>query len=89
MKVVGKTESEQLVVAGVGEMYFQEGIPLSIIFDGLKRRNLIPSWLHLYNELKINGMSRDRILHLLSEHVFESYGKEFRDHVITKLESIG
>jgi hypothetical protein len=37
------------------------------------------------DELKQNGMTRERILHLLHEHLFESYGKEYRDEVIKRL----
>lgn len=85
MKVVGKTTAGVLVIAGIGEMYFQEGIPLSVIFDSVKDKNMIPAWPLLYEELKGNGMKHERIIHLLSEHIFESYGKEFRDIVIGRL----
>ena len=85
MYIVGQTDDRQFVVAGVGILYFEQGLPPSVIFDSLKAFNLIPSFQHFYEELKTNGMSSDRIVHLLNEHVFESYGPEFRDKVISKL----
>ena len=85
MIVVGKTIYGNLVVAGLAKLYYQEGLPPSVIFDGCKKMNAIPSFPHFYQELKDNGMSHERIIHLLNEHVFETYGKEFRDHVITTL----
>lgn len=88
MKTIGITEDNKMVVSGIGELYFKDGIPLSVIFDGLKERDVLPSWVHLYNELKGNGMSRERIFHLLNENIFESYGKEFRDCIISTLEKV-
>lgn len=85
MVIVGKTQCGKSVVSGLGKLYFENGLPLSVIFDGLQRRNLVPSFRHLVSELEQNGMKHERILHLLNEQVFESYGKEFRDVVINRL----
>lgn len=85
MKIVGKTVDNKPVVSGLGKMYFQEGIPLSVLFDSCQSKDLQPSFKHLYNEMKENGMKRDRIIHLLNENLFESYGKEYRDEVIKRL----
>lgn len=73
------------MVSGLGRMYFQDGIPLSVLFDILKGKNIQPSFKHLYKELEDNGMKHERIIHLLNENVFESYGKEYRDIVIERL----
>lgn len=85
MKIIGKTGDGKSIVSGLGVLYFRDGIPLSVVFDRLQIHDIIPSWNHLYQELKDNGMTHDRILHLLNEHVFESYGKEFRNVVISRL----
>ena len=85
MNIVGKTKEGHIVVAGLGKLYFENGIPFSLIFDECQKRKLLPSWFHLRDELKSNGMKEDRIVHLLSEQVFESYGKEFRDVVIDRI----
>lgn len=86
MQQIGITTDGNAVMADVAKQYFEQGLPLSIIFDQLQKNNMIPSWPRLYQELKDNGMTHKRIIHLLHEHVFESYGKEFRDVVISRLE---
>lgn len=86
MQQVGISTDKKTVVAEVGKLYFEQGTPLSIIFDRLQEHDLLPSWNHLYKEMKANGMTHKRIIHLLHEQVFESYGKEFRDVVISRLE---
>lgn len=86
MNQIGVTKNSIRIMEGVGQLYFQEGLPLSIIFDKLIANNMMPSWLHLYAEMKANGMSHKRIIHLLNENVFDSYGKHFRDTVISRLQ---
>lgn len=85
MNIVGKTIEGKSVVSGLGKLYFQEGIPLSVLFDSLKDKDIQPSFKHLYDELTENGMKHERIIHLLNENVFESYGKEYRDEVLNRL----
>lgn len=85
MNIVGKTTEGKNVISGLGKLYFQEGIPLSVMFDFCKSKGIQPSFKHLYQELEENGMNRERILHLLNENVFESYGKEYRDIVLQRL----
>lgn len=88
MTIVGHTTAGKQVVAGLGRMYFESGLPLSIIFDVCRENNRQPSWIHLVHELKDNGMKEERVMHLLNEHVFESYGKEYRDNVMKVLHQI-
>lgn len=89
MKQIGITTDGKMVMEQVGKLYFEQGLPLSFTFDKMQQNNMIPSWPHLHRELKSNGMTHKRIIHLLSENVFESYGKEFRDIVVSRLEKIG
>lgn len=86
MKIVGKNTNGNFIVADMAHLYFQEGLPPSLIFDLCKTIGVIPSFIHFYDELRDNGMKHDRVIHLLSEHVFESYGKEYRDVVIGRLQ---
>lgn len=85
MTQVGITTDGVKVMSGIAKIYFQDGLPLSVLFDQCIKNNIMPSWNHLYSEMKDNGFSDKRIYHLLHEHVFESYGKEFRDIVLSKL----
>lgn len=86
MEQVGVTIDGKKVMKGIGPLYFREGLPLSIIFDRMAQEDMIPSWNHLYDEMKENGMSHKRIIHLIHEQGFDSFGKEFRDEVIRRLE---
>lgn len=88
MQVIGQTTDGRYVVSGLGRHYFESGLPLSILFDYCIKNDVQPSFLHLYRELKQNGMQHERIIHLLHEHVFESYGKEYRDEIIERIESV-
>jgi hypothetical protein len=53
----------------------------------MPRERISASVAHLVKELEDNGMKLERIMHLLNEHVFESYGKEYRDIVMENLKS--
>lgn len=86
MEQIGITTDNKKVVKNIAKQYFQEGLPLSFVFDILQENNMIPDWQALYQEMKENGMTHKRIIHLLHEMVFESYGKEFRDVIIKRLE---
>lgn len=88
LEIVGKTMNGTSVVSGIGKLYFQDGLPLSVIFDNCLKLNVQPSFYHLYFELKNNGMTHDRIKHLLNEHVFESYGAKYRDEIIQRIEKL-
>lgn len=85
MQIIGKTTDGKITVAGIAKMYFETGLPLSFVFDRLNSSNYMPSWIHLYEEMKGNGMSHKRIIDILHEQVIETYGKEFRDVVVHRL----
>ena len=85
MKIVGKTQDGRFVVSEIGKLYFQDGLPLSVIFDVLNGKNILPCFPCLYTELLNNGMGQDRIIHILSEQMIDVYGGEFRDEVINRL----
>jgi hypothetical protein len=85
MYAVGVTTDGKVVLAGVAKLYFESGVPPSILFDEINKRNAMPSWVYFYKECKDNGMTHKRIIHLLHEHVVQTYGKEFRDTVIDVL----
>jgi len=88
MKQVGITKDGKPVMNGIGAMYHSQGIPLAIIFEKLHDNNMVPCWITLYKDLVQNGMPHDRVIHLLNENVFEGYGKEMRDGVISRLQQM-
>lgn len=88
MQQIGITTDGKKVMERVGKFYFEQGLPLCFIYDKMTENNMIPSWIQLVKEMEDNGMTKKRIHHLLHEHVFDSYGKEFRDHVLSTLQKI-
>ena len=85
MDITGITLDGKITIGNIGKFYFQKGIPLNIIFDCLIENDIVVDWISLKDELINNGMSLNRIKHLLSENINDSYGKKYRDHVINKL----
>lgn len=82
MEINGITLNGKFTIRGLGKLYYEKGIPLSIIFDFINEHDYVISWLDLVEELKENGFSLKRIYHLLHENIFESFGKEYRDEVL-------
>lgn len=85
LSVVGKTEDEKVVVAGVYRTYETEGLPLDVILDSLRSRGAVPDWEAFVREAEDAGMGRDRILSMLDPAISDSYGPEFRDRVMSRL----
>jgi hypothetical protein len=85
MNITGMTLDGKITVGNIGKFYFQKGIPLNIIFDCLIKKDIVVDWISLKDELINNGMSLNRIKHLLSENINDSYGKQYRDDIISRL----
>lgn len=85
---VGETTDGKKLVDGVWAMYETHGLPLDVIFDVLIKKESIPDWIALYKQMRQSGMQHSRILSKLDEAVSDSYGKEFRDVVISTLDQI-
>lgn len=81
LECVGKTTDGKELLAGVYRFYETTGLPLDVIFDLLRRKNSIVSWIHFYKEAHSAGMKHDRILSKLDESICDVWGKDFYDHV--------
>lgn len=86
--IVGKTTDGRPVVKGLAKFYFQDGLPLQIVFDGCNKHKIVVSWNDLYSELKENGMKHERIIHLLHEQMFEAFSNEYRSVVLDRLNKL-
>src|SRR5688572_28584362 len=85
--IVGKTTDDKIVVRGVYRFFETHGLPLEIIFDLLKERNMIPDWINLVEEAELAGMKFSRILSKLEDPIADSWGYEFSRVVIKTLEA--
>ena len=88
LRVLGKTQSGTLVVGGVFNFFSTTGLPLDVLFDCLKQKNMIPDWLVFYVEASSSGMKHNRIISVLETTISDSYGAEFSKIVIDRLELI-
>jgi hypothetical protein len=88
LKQVGITADGKLVVSGLFRIAETEGLPLEIILELCLLYNVVPSWIHLYQECLTAGMKHSRIIAKLDSAISDSFGKEFRDEVISTLDLI-
>ena len=88
MEIIGITVNDKIVVKNIAKLYFQTGLPLDIIFDILDKNNYIPSWIDLTKELMLNGIKKERVFHILSENICNTYGKVYRNEVLNILQIV-
>ena len=79
------TAGDKIIVGGIWKMFESNGLPLDIIFSLCIEKNWIPCWITLYNEMLASGMKHDRIISKLEEALCDSFGKQFSDVVIFRL----
>jgi len=83
---IGITSDNKKAVAGIWKTFETHGIPLDIIFTICMRKESVPDWILLYNEMKLSGMKHTRIISKLEEAISDSFGKEWSDVVISRLD---
>src|ERR1700723_1546697 len=79
------TSNDTVIVGGIWKMYETHGLPLDAIFILCMEKNWIPCWLTLYNDMLASGMKHGRIISKLEESISDSFGKQFCDVVIVRL----
>jgi len=85
--LTGYTTDGKSVYGGVYKFYETHGIPLDIIFNIFIERDWIPDWIDIYKSASYGGMKHDRIISKLEEAISDSYGKEYCDAVIFRLDN--
>ena len=85
---VGQTEEGIPIYGGVFHFYETEGVPLDTLFECIKRKNAIVSWVDFYKEALLAGMEHSRILSKLEEAVCDVWGKDFYSVVEDRLNII-
>jgi hypothetical protein len=85
---VGETADGKKLVDGIWKTYETHGMPLDILFTLCIRKSYVPDWISLYKQMLHSGMEHSRILSKLEEAINDSFGKEFCDVVISRLDQI-
>lgn len=81
----GITSEGNLVISGVYKLYETIGLPLDVIFTCFRERNWVPDWIDFYLGAVASGMEHTRIISKLEEAISDSFGKEWADVVISRL----
>ncbi len=64
---IATIDGKQVVLAGIGKLFYEEGFPIHISVDILKEKGLSVSVLHIADELYKNGWSEKAIVKTLSQ----------------------
>lgn len=88
IKIIGITTNGKLIVDGIWKCFETHGLPFDILFEICIQRNYIPDWTLLYNQMINSKMEKERILSKLAEAISDSFGKNFCDEVLKRLEKI-
>jgi alanyl-tRNA synthetase len=83
---VGETSDGKKVISGVFRLFETHGLPLSDILSILKQRDYIIDWFDFYQDALSAGMKHDSVIAKLNEAINDSYGTEFKNTVIRRLE---
>jgi alanyl-tRNA synthetase len=82
------TSDGKMVVDGIWKIFETHGLPLDIILTLCLNKGWVPDWIALYKQMKQSGMKHGRILSKLEEAISDSFGKEFSEVVISRLDQI-
>ena len=82
----GITTEGKPVMAGLYHFYETHGLPLDVIFSCFIEKGWVPDWIELYETAFSRGMTHERILAKLEEAINDSFGKEWSDVVISRLD---
>jgi|SRR5208283_663253 len=84
----GVTPDNKMVMGGCFAFYETYGVPLNIFLMCCVEHNWIPDWIDFYLSALSAGMEHGRILSKLEEAINDSFGKEFCDVVIDRLDKM-
>lgn len=63
---IGITTEGKPVMSGIFAFYETHGIPLEIIFMSFIEKELVPSWIDLYKDMRLSGITHDRIISMFT-----------------------
>jgi len=66
-------------------MYDTHGLPVSMILDACLAKNIVPSWLHFYEEAFKAGWTHKKIIAEIGEALLDVFEKDYHDIVINNL----
>ncbi len=74
-------DGHNVVIRGVGKMYYQEGLPIGITISRLESEGYKVSVLHIADELLKEGWKPERVLSRLKEEIADSVEIDLKHHL--------
>lgn len=87
MKVI-ELNGKKICIGGVGELYFTEGLPISMTMTYLKSKGIDTSILHVADELYKNGFGYKTIISKLIEDFADSGSETLDKEILTKFVTV-
>ena len=84
MKISGKTEDKKLVISGLFTYYETNGIPLDIILEYLRSKELVPDWNDLLLSAIKAGVNENSFIMQIENAISDSYGSNLAEIVSNK-----
>jgi len=86
MDIIGLSEDNKQVVDGVFKLFDSTGLPLDVIFDQCKENNMVPSWIHFYEDALRQGWKYKTIFNRLETNVSDVWGRDYYNEIKTRLD---
>lgn len=81
--ISGQTTEGYPVIAGVFDLVDSQGIPLSILLESFKEKNIVVDWDHFLTQSIKRKWNWSTTLSKIEEAVGEVYGKHYKEQVLT------
>jgi hypothetical protein len=85
IEACGKTSDGKTVVKGVYSFYETHGMPLDVLFETLRKQEMMPDWISFMLEAVEAKMKPARVISMLDAAIVDSYGSVVRDVVVVRL----
>lgn len=84
-KPIGITTDDKKVMENIFMLFDTSGLPLYIIFEQCIDNDMIPSWIHFYEDAIKAGWKVKSILDRLEDSICDTWGYEFWKEVELRL----
>lgn len=88
MEIRGVTTSGHYVVGGVFSLYDTRGLPLDVVLDTLKERNIVPDWPLFCMDALRAGWKPSTIKTRIADAVADVYGHTYCAEVQKRLNAL-
>ena len=88
MDISGVTDENRLVISRVGPLCFSKGIPLELILEVFKKRNLVVDWVDYIDNALADGHNKSTIKSRILAAVGDVHGSVYAKEVAKRLKLV-